>query len=72
MTKPNNLQSLEWFKERIGKIIYRDNNGCDCVTCSNVSKSGMRVHDLSHAQYLYDLQNDYAAEGKLLNYRDNK
>ena len=49
---------LEWFIERIGKKIYRTKSQCNCMVCTNVFKSGVFVADKSHAQYMYDCQND--------------
>jgi hypothetical protein len=66
----NYMQPLEWFTERIGKRIYRDDSGCPCGTCHQIIKEGFIVNDEDHAQYIFDSQNDYAQDGCMLNYRD--
>lgn len=66
------MKTLQWFKNRIGKIVYRDDDGCDCATCVNVVNNGLKIHDENQAQYVFDTQNDWAAEGIMLNYRDEK
>ena len=35
-----------------------------------MTKEGLIVHDLYHAEGLFMIQNDYMAEGTKLNYRD--
>lgn len=66
------MQTLEWFKERIGKRIFRDADGCDCSGCAKVVSDGLVVHNEFHADYLFTLQADFMAEGIKLNYRDEK
>lgn len=66
------IRDRKWFLDRIGKRIYRNADSCTCETCKDVVENGLIVHDAFHAQYLYDLQMDYAAEGTLLRYRDEK
>ena len=62
--------TLEWFKSKIGKRIYRDVSTCTCHTCRDVEKNGIIVLDEEHAQYLADISGDFAYEGHPLNYRD--
>lgn len=64
------MKTLKWFENRIGKRIYRDDNVCGCKTCRDVTQHGIIVNDRDHAEYLFDCQNDYRADGILLNYRD--
>jgi len=52
------MKSLDWFIERIGQKIYRDDNGCDCKVCKAVEMYGLVIHDELHAKYLYDCQNE--------------
>lgn len=66
------MNNLQWFKKRIGKVIYRDADGCDCSECEKIIKNGLTIHDENHAQYVFDTQNDFGAEGIVLNYRDEK
>lgn len=55
--------SLSWFKERIGKKIYRDDTSCDCKTCTDITHNGLIIRDRFHAEYLdmiqYELEIDY-------------
>lgn len=48
-----NRKTLKWFKERIGKRIFRKNNVCGCGICLNVWKEGLIIKDEMHAQYLF-------------------
>lgn len=66
------MRSLDWFIRRVGSRIYRDDSGCPCKHCKEVVISGLVIADNAHASYLFDTQNDYAAEGTKLNYRDKK
>lgn len=66
------MKSLKWFKDRIGKTIYRDTNNCPCDTCKNVLINGIFIEDMQVAQYLFDIQNDMKYEGIVLNYRDKQ
>lgn len=52
--KANNL---EWFKDRVGKRIFRTESTCTCEVCKKVYEVGLIVVDMFHAQYLYDCQN---------------
>lgn len=60
-------KSKDWFTERIGTKVYRDDNGCDCPVCKTIERVGLIIHDELHAQYLYDCQNDMG-----INYYDTK
>jgi hypothetical protein len=60
-------KSQDWFIERIGEKVYRGDNGCDCPVCKAVEKYGLIIHDMLHAQYLYDCQNELG-----VNYYDDK
>lgn len=66
MYKP---KSEEWFKERIGKIIFRDDIGC-CGTCIKNAKEGLEVRNEDHARYLAMIDSEFGAEGTYCNYRD--
>lgn len=48
----------EWFINKIGKRIFRNENDCNCNSCLNVFKKGLIVNDHTHANYLYDVQNE--------------
>ena len=64
------MHTLQWFKNRIGRRIFRNDNKCPCNNCKVMTKEGLIVHDLYHAEGLFMIQNDYMAEGTKLNYRD--
>ena len=68
MYKP---RTLKWFKNRIGKRIFRDHHKC-CSHCDDVAENGIIVSDFQHASYLHSVDCDFAAEGIELNYRDLK
>jgi len=62
-------QSLKWFTDRIGKIVFR-NESCKCSVCQNVYEKGLFVQDEYHAEYVYDACCCYNAEGTPLAYFD--
>lgn len=72
MEKKLKTKSKQWFLDRIGKRIYRDEGDCECVHCKDIEENGFIISDANHALYVYDAQNDMASEGGFLNYRDEK
>jgi hypothetical protein len=66
------MQNKDWFIKRVGKRVFRDDDGCSCQTCENVVKNGIVIMDEFHAKYMFDVQNDWMVEGTKLNYRDKK
>ena len=67
------MRTKRWFKNRIGKRIYRDDSGCSCNGCKDIVENGLEIWDEhNHYEYLYDTQNEFANCGVLLNYRDKK
>jgi len=62
----------EWFIERIGKRVYRDDTGKCCLICDKIVRRGLIVLDKLHAEYLAMIDMDFGAEGIFCNYRDNK
>ena len=52
--------------------LYRNDNGCDCERCQEILTNGILVDDIEHADYLYDSELDYTAEGHPLRYFDTK
>lgn len=70
MKKYYKPKSLTWFKNRIGKRIFRDKSTCKCDTCFKIEANGLVVFDFFHARYLADTDVDYASCGAYLNYRD--
>ena len=70
--KNNKVRDLQFFLDRVGKRIYRDDDGCPCADCKRIVENGVRIMTKLHARYLFDVQLEYAIEGVFLNYRDNK
>jgi len=62
----------KWFIKRIGKKIYRDDWGCECRTCKDIQKNGLKILNEQHAEYLKDTQDEFLAEWTVLNYRKKK
>lgn len=54
--------TLRWFKNRVGKRIYRYTDTKCCEECDRVYREGIVVDNANHAQYLYDAQNDLELE----------
>ena len=42
----------QWFKDRIGKRIFRVKSTCPCNTCKDNYDNGLVVLDELHAEYL--------------------
>lgn len=62
----------KWFRDRIEKIVYRNETSCKCNGCKNVFENGLYIQDLFHADYAYDNECDYNREGIPLRYFDTK
>jgi len=58
--------------QRIGDRIYRDSGNCYCKTCKDNIKNGLIVRNEEHAEYLSQIDSEFAACGTYLNYRDKK
>jgi len=52
------VRKLRWFKERIGKRVFRNETSCKCSFCTFNQKNGLIIKDEKHAQYLFDMQNE--------------
>ena len=65
-------KTLQWFLNRIGKTVYRDKSTCTCESCLNALTEGLIIRNEQHAKYLYMIENGFEAEGRILNYRDEK
>ena len=48
---------LDWFKQRIGKRVFRTESSCKCDICNKVYENGLIVMDEYHADYLFYCQN---------------
>ena len=68
MYKP---KTLKWFKNRIGKRIYREHSKC-CPHCDEIAENGLIVANEQHASHLYSVDCDFANENIFMNYRDKK
>lgn len=44
----------KWFKDRIGKRIFRNGVSCNCKHCTNIEHAGLIINDDQHACYLND------------------
>jgi len=52
------MNNLGWFIDRIGKKVYRDKDICSCKNCQLNKINGVKIIDLDHAQYLFDMQRE--------------
>lgn len=62
----------QWFIDRIGAKVYRNKTTCPCKICAMVYENGLYITDQQHAVYLFELELEYANEGKPLKYFDQK
>lgn len=46
----------QWFLDRIGKRVFRESNGCPCITCKKNTKNGIIILDEEHAIYMHDME----------------
>ena len=60
-------ESLQWFVDRIGKLVFRNQLGCGCNSCEEAEIHGLIINTYQHAKFLYD--NQYKIETR---YSDNK
>lgn len=59
MKDKEQIHTLDWYKQRVGKRIYRINKtGCECEVCTRVFNEGLILLDDDHCQYLFDCQNE--------------
>ena len=56
--KNKEAHKLNWFKQRVGKKIYRLTKLNCCRVCNHVEKHGLIIEDIYHAEYLHDCQNE--------------
>lgn len=62
----------KWFMSKIGQRIYRNDDGCDCGVCKYILEHGIFINDELQAQYCYDIECDFNADGTPLRYFDTK
>lgn len=65
-------QRLQWFISRIGHRIYRNDDGCSCNVCKHIVEYGLVIKDRLQAEYCYDCECDFNADGTPLRYFDTK
>lgn len=64
------VHTRQWFRNRIGKTIYREKLRCPCAVCQNMA---VHIHDYTgdktvrgnkyfHADYVFDAQHDLRIE----------
>jgi hypothetical protein len=49
---------IQWYKDRIGKRVYRTESTCKCSICARVFEVGLIITGELHAHYLFDCQNE--------------
>jgi hypothetical protein len=52
------VHNLKWFKDRVGKRVFRNESSCKCSFCTFNQKNGLIINDEMNAQYLFDMQNE--------------
>ena len=62
----------QWFRDRIEKKIFRNETTCTCAICKDVFENGLYVHDMFHADYIYECEYESNGEGFPLRYFDTK
>ena len=67
MTNVAKAIDLGWFLKRVGKRVYRNDNGCGCATCTAIARFGFVIKSMDHARYLALHQDEMGLE-----YRDKK
>jgi glucokinase len=45
-----------WFKDRVGKVVFRTRDSCHCAVCNDVYKNGIQITNQSHALSLHDCE----------------
>lgn len=60
-----------WFRRMINKRLWR-NNYCPCEMCKDTYENGILITNQNHADYCYDNECDYAADGHPLKYFETK
>lgn len=72
MIQEQRKQRQQWFIDRIGKRVFRNDTGCECPSCKNTAKKGMIISDEMHAHYLYSVESDFNAGRFPMQYFDTK
>jgi hypothetical protein len=53
---PNGSGRLAFFKKRIGKVVFRTHNSCDCWACAKNYDGGIIVRNIAHAEHLVTVE----------------
>lgn len=64
------MERMQWFLQRIGKVVWRNAVSCKCSVCEHVYANGLLLADESHATYVYDCECISNIEGHSLRYFD--
>lgn len=59
-----------WFIDRIGKRVFRNDTGCECLECYNIVKSGFIIENCDMAEYLYEQMEEKQLQGLKIGYFD--
>lgn len=54
--KESYLERQKWFKDRIGKRVFRNNTTCQCSVCQSVYEKGIVIDNEMHASYMHDME----------------
>ena len=47
-----------WFLARVGKTLWRTENGCKCSICKNTYTNGLKIEDEIHASQLTEIERE--------------
>jgi hypothetical protein len=62
----------DWFLERIGKRVFRTQNGCTCESCLRTYHDGIIIMDKEHAHTMFVAESEYQYNGLRMIYFDSK
>lgn len=49
----------QWFLDRIGKVVFREDNRCNCWVCQVSYRDGILIKNVERAEYLHELGYNY-------------
>lgn len=49
----------QWFLDRIGKVVFREDNDCNCWVCQVSYRDGILIKNVERAEYLHELGYHY-------------
>lgn len=62
----------KWFRDRVGKTVYRNRTTCKCRVCESSYIHGVQIADEFHAMYLWEWEGTSNYEDNDLRYFDTK